>query len=283
MELKELKEKKDIKELLEFSIINLDKPKNKTSSEVVLEIMKILSIKRAGHFGTLDPNVTGVLPIALNRACKLNNYFMKKDKEYIGKMRLHKDISKEVLEKEIEKFSGKIKQIPPIRSAVKRVERIRKIKLFKIIKKENKVVEFYCNVEAGTYIRKLIYDLGEKIGGAQLIELRRTKAGIFLEKDSISIEKLKKADEKYKKGDEKELREILIPAEIIKQILTSVNIKGESIKELLNGRPLMKKDVFKTIPNSRLFSVFCKDRFIGVYQRIEDKEDIIALPEFVFN
>ena len=76
---------KPILELIEFCIINVDKPADCTSHDVVQIIKKFFNASRAGHCGTLDPMVTGVLPILLNRACKLSNYFMKKDKEYVGK------------------------------------------------------------------------------------------------------------------------------------------------------------------------------------------------------
>jgi len=280
-------EKRDIKELLEFCIINLDKPAGPTSFSAINAVRKIIGAKKAGHFGTLDPMVTGVLPIALNRACKLSNYFMKKDKEYVGEMHVHKEIGKEKLEDEMNKFIGKIIQKPPVKSRVKRVERERTINKFKIVKirksakKKGVIVEFHSDVQAGTYIRKLISDLGERIGGAHMIKLRRVRAGIFKEADSFTIEKIREAFEEYKKGREDKLRKILIPAEIIKQMITSVQIKPEIVEGLLNGKPIMNDDV-KSVPNSELFSVFSGERFIGIYKRV-DEEEIIARAEFVKN
>ena len=84
---------KPIQELLEFSIINVDKPAGMTSFDVVEKIRKILGLRKTSHFGTLDPMVTGVLPVALNRTCKLSGFFMGHDKEYVGKMKIHKEIS----------------------------------------------------------------------------------------------------------------------------------------------------------------------------------------------
>ena len=80
---------KTIKELLEFGIINVDKPSGMTSFQVDDYVRGRLEVKRAGHQGTLDPNVSGVLPIAVNRACKLSKYLTKRDKSYVGVMRLH--------------------------------------------------------------------------------------------------------------------------------------------------------------------------------------------------
>lgn len=279
--------KKSISHVLNFSIINLDKPKEFTSHDAVSKIKKILNVKRAGHCGTLDPMVTGVLPIMINRACRLSNYFMKKDKEYIGKMLLHRDVSIDELKKEMNKLTGKIMQKPPVKSSVKRVLREREISKFEIINKKDRVVEFIADVEAGTYIRKLISDLGEKIGGAHMIELRRTKAGMFNIKDSFTLEEIEKAFEEYKNGNEKELRKILIPGEIIKEVLEEIQVKEESLKKLLNGKPLMIEDLVKNkkIKDDR-FCVFFKDRFIGVYRKTPDAEhssgnSIIGKAEFV--
>jgi H/ACA ribonucleoprotein complex subunit 4 len=282
MELKKIQETKPILELLEFCIINVDKPAGPTSFKVCEKIRNIMGAKKAGHTGTLDSGVTGVLPILLGRACRLSNYFMKKDKEYIGKMQLHSEITEVKLKEEMDKFIGKIMQKPPVKSRVKRVLRERIVNKFKIIKKQGKIVEFHSDVQAGTYIRKLISDLGEKIGGAHMIELRRVRAGLFLEKDSYTIEEIEKAYIEYKGGKEEKLREILIPAEIIQQVVTKVDVKEESVKSLLNGKPLTEDDLIGKIPNSELISVFSKEKFIGIYKKVSEN-NIIARPEFVLN
>ena len=284
-----ISQEKPIKELLEFSILNIDKPSHITSFGVVDRVRKILGIKRVGHFGTLDLKVTGVLPIALGKACRLCEYFMHHDKVYVGKMHLHSDISEEKLKQEMEKFNGRIMQKPPVKSAVKRVLRPRTINKFEITEKTERDVGFIADVEAGTYIRKLISDLGENIGGAHMIELRRLRAGLFEEKQSISLEEVTKAFELYKeKGDKTKLREILIPAEIITKILPVVQVKNneKTIKDLLNGIVLKKQDLEdeKQIPNSNLFLVFNKDKFIGIYEKInEEYEEDVARSKFIFN
>ena len=273
-------EMRAINELLEFCIINVDKPARFTSFDIVERIKYLFGARKCGHFGTLDPMVTGVLPIAINRAVKLTDYFMHKDKVYIGKFRVHKEISEEDLKKQMKKFVGKIMQKPPVKSAVKRQLRERTVHKFEIIKKHEKIVEFIADVEAGTYIRKLISDLGENIGGAHMTELRRIKAGIFDIKNSIKIEALEKV-----KDDESKLREILIPAEIISEILPVVQIKQDNLKQILTGKPLMKKDIIDKLPYSDLFSVFLKDRFIGIYKKVDEKEnpDIVARTQYVLN
>ena len=290
-----MENQKPISELLEFSILNIDKPSGPTSFQVDDFVKKSLGLRKTSHFGTLDPKVTGVLPIALNRACKLSGFFMRKDKTYVGIMKMHKDIKLEILQKIIdENFTGKIKQIPPKRSKVKRQEREREIKKFELLEKQGKDILFLAEVEAGTYIRKLVHDLGLKIGGAHMIELRRIKAGIFLEENKefpfINLYEFEKAVSEYKKGKEEKLKKLLIPAEeAIKKILPEVQVKEENLKHLLTGKPLMKQDLFdeEKLPDER-FAVFFDEKFIGVYEKSEKKsgekdKDIIAKPKFVYN
>jgi tRNA U55 pseudouridine synthase TruB len=155
-DLSKIKKSKTIQELLEFGIININKPANPTSFDVSDFVRKKLDLKKTSHFGTLDPKVTGVLPIALNRACKLTGFFLGEDKEYIGIMRLHEEIEIKEIQKIIdEKFLGKIKQIPPKKSRVARVLREREIKSFELIEKKDKDILFRAEVQGGTYIRKL--------------------------------------------------------------------------------------------------------------------------------
>src|SRR3989344_5362030 len=95
-DIEKIKSEKTIKELLEFGIINIDKPQNPTSfnvSDFVRKKLEPFGIRKTSHFGTLDPKVTGVLPIALNRACKLTGFFLGEDKEYVGIMRFHDKIT----------------------------------------------------------------------------------------------------------------------------------------------------------------------------------------------
>jgi H/ACA ribonucleoprotein complex subunit 4 len=284
LDLDKLKNNKSINELLQFSIINIDKPLGPTSFSVSHFIKKSLNLSKSSHFGTLDPTVvSGVLPIALNRACRLAEYFMHRDKTYVGIMRLHEDIPKAKLESEIKTFIGKISQLPPVRSRVKRQVREREVKTLKILEVDGKDVLFETQVQAGTYIRKLIHDLGEKIGGAHMLELRRTKAGIFDESNIINLYDFEKAVNAYKQGNEQPLRQILIPAEILSQVIPIVQVKKESVKQLLTGKPLMQKDLAEDLPkNTEHLLVFYQNQFISV-SKVHNQGDIVAKPEFVFN
>ena len=274
---------KTIQELLKFSIINIDKPSGPTSFSISDFVRKSLNLNKTSHFGTLDPQVTGVLPIALSRACRLNEYFMHKDKVYVGIMRLHKEVSQKELEEVVKKFKGKITQLPPVRSRVKRQERIREVKTFKIIEIQGKDVLFETHVQAGTYIRKLCDDIGKQIGGAHMLELRRTKASIFPESQSINLYQFEEAVEEYKNGNEEKLRSILLPAEsCILEIMPKIEIKEYSLKSILTGKPLMKGDIIGKLPDQDIFALFHKERFIAVMKK-SDEKDIIARAQFVFN
>ncbi len=274
---------KPIQELLKFSIINIDKPTGPTSFSISDFVRKSFNLSKTSHFGTLDPQVTGVLPIALGRACRLNEYFIHKDKTYIGIMRLHKEISQKELEKVIKNFIGKIIQTPPVKSRVARKPREREVKTFKILEIENKDVLFETHVQAGTYIRKLCDDIGKEIGGAHMLELRRIQASIFPESQSINLYQFEEAVEEYKKGSEGKLRNILIPAEFcILKIMPKIEIKGSSLKPILTGKPLMKSDINEKLPDEEIFAVFQKNDFVAIMKKTEEK-DIIARPEFVLN
>ncbi len=270
-------QEKSISELLNFSLINIDKPMGPTSFQISQFVMKSLNLNKTSHMGTLDPQVTGVLPITLGRACKLSNYFMNKDKEYVGVMRLHTNISLTRIRKESEQFIGKIKQIPPVRSAVKRAVRERVIKYLRFIEKRNKDVLFRVEVQAGTYIRKLIHEIGEKIGGAHMLELRRTKAGIFKEESAINLYEFEKIIK-----NEEELRKVLIPAEgAIKKVLPFYEISDVNLKKILTGKPLTAEDFIES-PTKEIFAAFSKEKFIGIYH-LEKEGEILARPDFVFN
>lgn len=283
-DLDKIRKEKPINRLLDFSIINLDKPTGPTSFEVDLLVKEKLGLRKTGHLGTLDPATSGVLPIALNRACNLMPYFLKKDKHYIGIMRLHKETTKKELMVQINKFTGLISQLPPVRSQVKRRVRERMVHKFTVLEIDGKDVLFETFVEAGTYIRKLVHDLGESIGGAHMLELRRTKASIFEETDSVTLYDLDNAIRKYRLGDDHDLRDILIPGEIVQTLLPSLKLKEEFLGKCLNGSPIMKNYLeSKKLPEiDEIFCIQCAGQFVGCYRRVQ-KGEIIAVPEFVLN
>jgi len=282
--LDKLKEKKSIKELLEFGIINIDKPQNMTSFDVSDFVRRKLKLRKTSHFGTLDPMVTGVLPIALNRACKLTGFFLGEDKEYIGTMRIHEEVSLEEIKDAIKKgFMGKIIQLPPVKSRVKRQEREREIKKFEILEKKERDVSFIVECQGGTYIRKLVHDLGEEMKiGAHMTKLRRIRAGIFNEKDCVKREDFEKADDDYFRGNEKKLKEIIIPAEIVSEVYPSAEVKKLYVDKLLHGAPIDNKFLTRRekIEKNKIVCIFSEEQFVGMYKVVNEK-NIFARPEFV--
>lgn len=280
---------KDIKDLLQFSLINIDKSAGPTSYSVSEFLKYQLKQKKTSHMGTLDPKVTGVLPVTLGRACKLAGYFIKHDKTYVGVLHTHKEQDIKELQKLInDNFVGKIKQTPPHRSAVKREERERTVYNWDLTEagEGNKNFVFTAKVEGGTYIRKICSDLGDMIGGAHMEDLRRTQAGIFDETTIVNLFDFKSAVDKYKNGNEEPLRAMLMPAETaIKQVLPVMQIKAKAIKGLHVGRPLFLEDITnetKDIKTDDRFSVFSGDQFIGIYRRTTE-ELIFGRPEFVYS
>lgn len=273
----------NLKELAKFGIINIDKPSGPTSFETSSLVRKWFNTNKTSHFGTLDPMVSGVLPVALGRACRLNDYFMHKNKTYVGIMRLHSEVSEKSLREIIKKFIGKINQLPPVRSRVKRALRERTVHSFEIIEIDSKDVLFETEVQAGTYIRKLCDDMGKEIGGAHMLELRRTKAGVFNENSSSTLYELEKSLKDYQLGKEKKLKEIIIPAEeAIKKVLPVLEVKEKSVNQLLTGKPIMKSDLEGALPEEEKFALFSKGKLISIAKKSEEG-DIIARSEFVVN
>jgi len=287
--LEKIKRMKSTEELLEFGIINIDKSSGPTSFNVSEFVKRKIGARKTSHFGTLDPKVTGVLPVAINRACKLAGYFLGEDKTYIGIMQMHGEVEFKKIEKAIkEKFLGKIIQLPPVKSRVKRQERPRTIYSFDLLEKKGNNVLFKVKCEGGTYIRKLCTDLGEYLEvGAHMLELRRIKAGIFLEEDKdyplVSLYDFEKAVEEYKEGNENLLRKMIIPGEIISELFPAIEIKEMSVKAIFHGSPIHEDEVtrkeFLNYELNQKLVVFSKNKFIGIFRVIKEG-NLFARSEF---
>jgi len=232
-------EERTIEEAIPLSVVIVDKHGGPTSHQVTAWTREIFGVKKAGHTGTLDPAVTGVLPIALGSSVKTMPLLVGLEKEYVGAMVLHKDVDEKILREEAAKFIGKIKQLVPKRAAVARRVREREIFYFDIVEIDGRDVLFKAGVEAGTYIRKLVHDLGQALGcGAHMTELRRTKVGSFDEKDSFPLVAIKDAYEFWKGGDEKPLRKILLPVEHAIDSSKKVFVKDSAVDAVCNGSPV---------------------------------------------
>jgi H/ACA ribonucleoprotein complex subunit 4 len=261
-------QERSIKELLELGIINLDKPANPTSHEVTAWVKQLLGIQKAGHGGTLDPAVTGCLPIALGRATRSLRVLLLSGKEYVCVMKTHAPIKKDQLESVLENFKGKIYQTPPVRSNVKRRLRVRKIyelELLEYSSPQLSLLRIAC--EAGTYIRKLCHDIGLLLGtGAHMLELRRTRTGPFNEKLSYTLQDLRDAWYYYtKEGDESFIREIIQPIEVIYQNLPVIYIRDSAVDAICHGAALTIPGVLQI--TSELSSQEILERTNGICAR----------------
>lgn len=236
-----------IEELLNYGIINLDKPKGPTSHQVTDYLKKIIGVNKAGHSGTLDPKVTGVLPIAIGRGTRVVQCLLTSGKEYITLMHLHQEVTQEIIRKVCDEFIGKIRQLPPIKSSVKRQLRYRKIYYLEILEIKGQDVLFKVGTQAGTYIRKLVHDIGQKIGcGAHMAELRRTKAGPFQEDTLVTLQDVADAYHSYKKdGNEKYLRKIIQPIEHGVNHLAKVWVMDSTVDTLCHGASLKVPGIVK--------------------------------------
>lgn len=270
-----------IDELLENCFINLDKPCGPTSHQVDSWVKKIIGTDKVGHSGTLDPNATGVLPIGIGGTTKSLASLLPAGKEYIGLMKLHKDADKQKIKKTCEGFVGKVTQLPPVRSAVKRVRRKREIYYLEVIQIKGRDVLFRVGCESGTYVRTLCVDIGRKLRcGAHLSELRRSRVGHLNEKDSVFLHDLKDAWVFYKEeGDEKHLREVVQPIEKMFDHLGKIIIRDSAVSALCHGANLAIPGVLEIdsdIKKNELVAVFSlKGEAVALVKMLMNTEEIL--------
>ncbi|OIO24542.1 tRNA pseudouridine(55) synthase TruB [Candidatus Micrarchaeota archaeon CG1_02_55_22] len=206
---------RSVKQLLASAVVPVDKPPGPSSHEVSSIVRKMLSIPKTGHSGTLDPDVSGVLPVLLGSACKVAKLLLSSKKEYVCVMRLGEALSKEKLEEVLDAQRGEIYQTPPLASAVKKALRTRKVYELELLEDGGQFVLFRARVQAGTYIRTMCRDIGLISGvGAEMAELRRTRAAGIMESKAVTLQEL--ADRYWlwnEHANEAPLREILLPLE----------------------------------------------------------------------
>ncbi len=229
-----------IRELLQNGFISLDKPSGPTSHQVVAWVKEILKIEKAGHGGTLDPAVTGVLPVALGDAARALQVLLVVGKEYVALMKLHKEVDEKKIRAVCESFVGKIYQMPPLRSAVKRIRRTREVYYLDILEIHGTEVLFRVGCEAGTYIRTLCVDIGKKLGcGAQLAELRRTRVGNITEASAVTLHDVKDAFIFWKEeGDETGLRKTILSMERLLDVVPKIVVRDSAVDALCHGASL---------------------------------------------
>ena len=265
--------KRTIEQLLQYGLILIDKPPGPTSHEVVAWTKRILNIPKAGHSGTLDPQVSGVLPLGLGEGTKVLGVLLFGPKEYFGLGRLHSQPSKEELQSLLKEFTGEIFQKPPQRSSVLRQTRTRKIYELQLVEQKERLLLLRVLCEAGTYIRKLYYDIGEVLGpGGSMIELRRSRVHQFSEDSRlVTMHELAIAYSDWKdNGNESELMKMILPIEYALSEMKSVVIRDSAVDSLCHGAQLAIPGILQISPNLK------KGELVGVYTQ---KGEIVSLAE----
>jgi H/ACA ribonucleoprotein complex subunit 4 len=267
-------DKRPLDVLLDNGIILLDKPSGPTSHEIVAWTKRILGIAKAGHSGTLDPGTTGLLPIGLGEATKALSILLLGPKEYYAIARIHQQMNIDIVDKLLGQFTGEIYQRPPQRSSVKRSTRVRRIyELERLASEENiHLIRVLC--EAGTYIRKLVYDVGEVLGvGATMFELRRTRVSIFSETSDnfVRLHDLVDAVETFKETkNEVKIRSLIKPIELALEGVLSVAVKDSAVDALCHGAQVAIPGIVAVDKNVR------KGNLVAIYSL---KGEIVALAE----
>lgn len=231
---------RSIEQHLLMGVINLNKPNGPTSHEVTAWVKAILGLQRAGHSGSLDPGVTGLLPIMLGKATKTVSALRLSGKEYVCLMQLHDALPEKVIKKVCAEFTGPIYQMPPVISAVKRSIRVRNIYYLDVLEIDGPMVLMKVGCEAGTYIRKLCHDIGLALGcGAHMQQLIRTRTGPFNEDTVITLQELKDAFVFWKEeNSEDELRRVVRPMEEGLSHLPKIIVRDSAVDALCHGASL---------------------------------------------
>ncbi|XP_075213439.1 dyskerin pseudouridine synthase 1 Nop60B [Lycorma delicatula] len=237
--------RRDIKEYIRSGCINLDKPSNPSSHEIVAWIKRILKVEKTGHSGTLDPKTTGCLIVCVERTTRLAKSQQGAGKEYISVFKLHSaPESKLKVVQSLEKLRGALFQRPPLISAVKRQLRVRTIYETKLLDyDEDKYVGiFWVKCEAGTYVRTMCVHLGLLLGvGGQMIELRRNRSGIHSEEMGlVTMHDVLDAQWLYENhNDESYLRRVVHPLETLLVSHKRIIMKDSAVNAICYGAKIM--------------------------------------------
>lgn len=244
-------EERSAAELLSFGVINLDKPPGPSAHQVAGWVRDLTAeavtaldpeaapVDRAAHAGTLDPKVTGCLPMLLGDATRMAQVFLEGRKEYVSVLELHGP-APATFESVLAEFEAPLYQKPPRKSAVSRRLRVREIHGLELLDLADRQALIRVECESGTYIRKLCHDLGLALGtGAHMGHLRRTATDPF---DDTSLVNLQSVTDGLafatEDGDEELLREFVQPAERALRHLPRVEIAPSAAREVATGAPV---------------------------------------------
>lgn len=236
---------RSLEEYIKSGCINLDKPCNPSSHEVVAWIKRILKVEKTGHSGTLDPKVSGCLIVCIDRATRLAKSQQSAGKEYVAVFKLHsapENIQK--VSQALEKLKGALFQRPPLISAVKRQLRVRTVydSWFLDYDEQRNMGVFRVSCEAGSYIRTICVHLGLFLGtGCQMQELRRNRSGVQSEKDGmVTMHDILDAQWLYENhGDESYLRRVIKPLEALLVNHKRIIVKDSAVNAICYGAKIM--------------------------------------------
>jgi predicted rRNA pseudouridine synthase len=231
-------DERTVSDLLSFGVVNIDKPPGPSSHQVTAWLRDRFGVSRAAHAGTLDPKVTGCLPVLTGDATRMAQAFDDSVKTYVAVLELHNRAPDDTPEI-IAEFEGPILQKPPRKSAVKRRLRTRTVHQLDVLAFEERHCLLRVECESGTYIRKLCHDLGLALGtGAHMGDLRRVRTVPFDDTDLVTMHDLTDAMAFYERGDESEIRSIVYPAERALSHLPRVIIAENAAEQVAHGAPV---------------------------------------------
>ncbi|XP_057326332.1 H/ACA ribonucleoprotein complex subunit 4 isoform X1 [Microplitis mediator] len=234
-----------LSEYVKSGCINLDKPSNPSSHEVVAWIKRILKVEKTGHSGTLDPKVSGCLIVCIDRATRLAKSQQSAGKEYIAVFKLHSAVDNmQKINQALERLRGALFQRPPLISAVKRQLRVRTVydSWFLDYDNERNIGIFKVKCEAGSYVRTICVHLGLFLGtGAQMQELRRNRSGVQSEEDNmVTMHDILDAQWLYENhADESYLRRVIKPLEALLVNHKRIIMKDSAVNAICYGAKIM--------------------------------------------
>lgn len=232
-------EDRTVEELLRDGVVVIDKPSGPTSHQVTSWVGQMVGVGKAAHGGTLDPRVTGVLPVGLGSAVRAVDSLHYGTKAYVGVMKLHGNVDERRLHEVFKEFTDELFQTPPMRSAVRREMRTRRVESLEILEVSERDVLFRVSCDAGTYIRSLCVDIGDALAvGAHMQDLRRIRAGALTEDDAVTLHDLKDALVEHQDGKPEKLARMLKPKEALLAQLPKVQVKDSAVDAICHGANL---------------------------------------------
>jgi len=237
---------RDPETLLEFGVVNLDKPPGPSAHQVAAWVRDLAGVERAAHAGTLDPKVTGCLPVLTGTATRAARVFDDSRKGYVAVLEAHAPLPDD-FGATLADFEGELYQKPPRKSAVARRLRTRTVHRLEALEREPRRALLDIDCESGTYVRKLCHDLGLALGtGAHMGDLRRTKTGSFDDAALSTMEDLADGLAFWREeGDADLLRAVVAPAERALEGLPSVTVAPSAARQIAEGAPVYAPGVIE--------------------------------------